>query len=95
MLRGIVIVISFLYRENGSVLLINATRYGVDTTQRHIHIKMEEKSTAADKEQKKAKTPKKNPTNNNNNYNNIKKKKKNVSSLAAASEQAKAPLQIH
>lgn len=67
--------------------LINATRYGVDTTQRCIHIKMEEESTAADQKQKNPKRFKKQQI--------IIMLKIKKPSLAAASEQAKAPLQIH
>lgn len=45
MLKYTVLVISFLYKQKQeyAVVDIDATRYGVDTTQTHIHIQMEEK----------------------------------------------------
>lgn len=45
MLKYTVLVISFLYKQKQeyAIVDIDATRYGVDTTQTHIHIQMEEK----------------------------------------------------
>lgn len=56
---------------------------------------MEEKSTAADQNLKKLEKKNKKQPNKQKTNNNIIKLKNALSSLAAASEQAKAPLQIH